>query len=319
MDSELLTETELRVAFREWTSGLPGTEGRSTAVRRRVRRRRQLVATGSAVAAAAAVVLVVALGPWGAHATKLDVPPIKKPAPVVSLPSFARAVQGGVVVGQVAGAAGESRTLSVRWPAKGRAQVLYRCGRPDVGPVRDDAWIRMEVAGSDGVETLCVPGQVTPFDLTLSKLGTIPAGQDVDLVVTTSESDGPWAVAVLDTDPHWVDGYVAGPRTLGPRRLVSSFRGGSAGTSSESFRIDKTDDDAVLVLECSEAGRLAVLLGGNEVGAVTCPDSAYSAQVVQIPLAELASDGWVVGHDVKLALKGSGGAQSFAGLLVYGR
>ena len=75
----------------------------------------------------------------------------------------------------------------------------------------------------------------------------------------------------------------------------------------------------MFVVQCSEAGQLALVLNGNQVAAVSCPDSAYSTFVVGVPRADLVADGWVVGKDVTLALHGAGGSQGFAGLLVYGQ
>lgn len=98
------------------------------------------------------------------------------------------------------------------------------------------------------------------------------------------------------------------------------MRGGT-GSSSESFRLDKTDDDAVILLECSQAGALTLLLNTNKVGTVSCPAAPWSLQRVEISPAELAGMGWVAGQKVTLAWRANyvTDGPTFGGILVYGR
>ena len=126
---------------------------------------------------------------------------------------------------------------------------------------------------------------------------------------------------MIDTDPRWVDvGLPRQQNTFEGRKLATSLRGSSGG-SSESFRIDKTDDDAVIVLECSQAGDLTLLLNTNEAATVTCPAVPWSLQRVALSPAELAGMGWVAGQQVTLSVRANDATDGprFGGILVYGK
>lgn len=311
-----IDEEQLRSVLEQWTVGLADEPGRTTAVRGRILRRRRRRAIGSVgLAAAVLVAAVVVVGSVGGTASPQPAPPVKRPTPAPAL-AFPTVFAGGTVAGQAAGVGAGEQTVVLTWPAASNAKVYYRCH----GSVDDGFTI--SVPGYDSVGTVCGSGELTGLDLSSSKLVAIPSGARVVMTVDTAgDGLGAWSVAVVDTDPHWVDvGLTAPEKTFEGRKLATSLRGSSGG-SSESFRIDKTDDDAVIVLECSQAGDLTLLLNTNEAATVTCPAVPWSLQRVELSPAELAGMGWVAGQKVTLAVRANDAADGprFGGILVYAK
>jgi hypothetical protein len=310
-----LSEDDLRAAMRDWTTELPHAPGRAVAVHQRVRRHRARVAAGSAIAAVTAVALVVVgVGALGsAHRTTV-VPPVKNPTTAAQFPVV---YQGGTVRGQVAGTGAAERSTTLVWPAHDTVRVVYRCtGRPGSA---DTASIAVQVPGYDSLTTFCVGTQVQTLDLAGSMLANIPAGATVTMTVTTSGSVvGPWSLAVIDLDPHWLD--TASPaKTFDGRKLLTFLRGGAIGGSSGSFVVTTSEVDADIVLECSESGTLGLLINGNFVASTQCPSQTWSRSLVYMPPGSLATYGWVPGARVTLSMNWSGTDDPYAGILVYGK
>lgn len=316
-----IDEAELRSALEQWTVGLADEPGRTTAVRGRILRRRRRRAIGSVgLAAAVLVAAVVVVGSVSGTAGPQPVPPVKRPttpAPVIAFPTV---FAGGTVVGQAAGVGAGEQTIAVTWPAAGQAKVYYHC----LGSV--DTGITISVAGYESVGTFCGAGELSILDVSSSKFVSIPAGARVLLTVDTAGPGmGAWSLAVIDTDVHWGDhwrdaGVLPAEKTFEGRKLTTWLHGGASG-SSASLRLDKTDDDAVIFIECSQAGELTLLLNTNEVATVTCPSAPWSLQRVALSPAELAGIGWVAGQKVTLALRARQvtNAPMYGGILVYGK
>ena len=313
-----VTESDLPALFWAWTDPLTAPPDRLAAVHGRIRRHRNRVWSVGAAALCLLVVAgaLVAGWPVGTSAQR----PAQRRGPSHPALVFPQAFAGSVVLGQVSGTGAQTRSLSVRWPPAQRLGLALRCSaqRNATGvPAAAGGEVQLTVGSRPGqsLSTFCAGtgGALVP-DAAAFFPG-VAVGSTVTLAVTTGRSvSGPWSVAVLDLDPHWLPAYQA-PASYHGRPLRHWFRIGT--TDSVSVRLTGADANPVFVLSCGQPGRLSLIVNGTEVGAEQCPDQPWSEQVLAVSQRTLDAVGYAPGRVVSLSF-GWDGSASEAGLTVYG-
>jgi hypothetical protein len=300
MTPRSMTESDLREVLDERSATVPPSSGRVDAVISRVRRRRRRAA---ATVLTAAVVIAVAVGS-GLLVTRATSSPSGGHAP-----AYPRVDAGGVVVQQFSGNGQGTRSATVVWPNVNRVGATGLCQGSG------DAVMQIAV---DGVldSSPCGPGAWYVSGDWSHTFPGIHSGQAVHLSVSVSGSVGQWSFALLNMDPHWTASGTSGvsfPQVNtaphSPSPLVEppgTYYDLGYYPNSDTFIYRAQGTAPTIILECSQAGRLAVLMNGHELGAVTCPNRTWSEQFLMIAPGPFELAGWHPGALVTVTLHWSG-------------
>jgi RNA polymerase sigma-70 factor (sigma-E family) len=302
-----VTESDIAEAFREWTDQLPPAADRLGAVEQRIRRHRNRVR--AAGAAAVCAVIVGAAFVSGHTSTARDQGPAVRRGPSHPAMVLPAVFAGSVVSGQVSGSGTQTRSTTLVWPESSRLALAAQCSA-------DGGMLKISVSGEpDPLSTACGGiGAILTVDAA-PYFPHVPANAVVTVTVgSDSGVTGPWVVGVLDRDPRWLDGSTP-PQAYQGARLRHWVSGGIS--ASASVQLTAADTHPVFQMICGQAGRLSLLLNGQDVGTVNCADAPWSEQVLPVSEQTLTTAGFVPGRRASMAFGWEGQTWAYVGVAEY--
>jgi len=283
-----VSESDLREVLRERAAVLPPTANRVESVLARVRRRRRRVGI-AAVGAVAAVGLVAVSSMLLSHATS---------APASGGNVYPRVYAGGTLVHQFSGNGPAIASAIVAWPPADRIGTTGNCQNA-AGAV-----LQISVNGAS-TSVACTQGPWLVTGPWTNAFAGLRAGQRVQLSISLSGAVGQWSFALLKMDPHWTESTTGRSHGPIPARNGSSVDLGFF-PNDDNFIYTARSTHPAFTIECSQAGRMSLVIGGRVLGTAMCPDSTWAAVPFTVPPGSFESIGWRPGAVVTVTLHWSG-------------